>query len=345
MPARSLCLLVLLLAPQLAAGAREASLAPGLPPGPDGGRRGNRVCRARAGPRPLVCTSATTPTTPTYPQRLGFKMEDGVYWGYGEGGRLCRLNLRTGKLTRAARRSQGRRPRSAAPLRRQENPLRLPQGRRASVPSLRDQHRRQRPAPTHRRPRRRHRADLLPRRQHRLLLVALPAVCELLVHARGHALPLRRRRPQHPHALHQQRPRQHALGAARRPRALHALGIRRPQPGALPSPLDDESRRHRPDGLLRQHVPAASPCSTPSRSPAPARSWPRSRPATAGRSTSGRVTIVDPELRARRSARRRAKISKTRRLEATRRRSPRIASSSASRAGHLRDGRPGQRRS
>ena len=28
----------------------------------------------------------------------GFKFEDGVYWGYGEGGRLCRLNLRTGKM-------------------------------------------------------------------------------------------------------------------------------------------------------------------------------------------------------------------------------------------------------
>jgi len=33
------------------------------------------------------------------PQRLGFKKEDGVYWGYGEGGRLCRMNLRTGKLS------------------------------------------------------------------------------------------------------------------------------------------------------------------------------------------------------------------------------------------------------
>ncbi len=34
----------------------------------------------------------------TPPQRLGFKKEDGVYWGYSEGGRLCRLNLRTGRL-------------------------------------------------------------------------------------------------------------------------------------------------------------------------------------------------------------------------------------------------------
>lgn len=32
-------------------------------------------------------------------QRLGFKFEDGVYWGYGEGGRLCKLNLRTGEMT------------------------------------------------------------------------------------------------------------------------------------------------------------------------------------------------------------------------------------------------------
>ncbi|MCL4191945.1 MAG: PD40 domain-containing protein, partial [Thermoguttaceae bacterium] len=33
-----------------------------------------------------------------YPKNLGFKFEDGVYWGYGEGGRLCRYNLRTGEL-------------------------------------------------------------------------------------------------------------------------------------------------------------------------------------------------------------------------------------------------------
>ncbi len=33
-----------------------------------------------------------------YPRALGFKFEDGVYWGYGEGGRLCALNLRTGAV-------------------------------------------------------------------------------------------------------------------------------------------------------------------------------------------------------------------------------------------------------
>ncbi len=36
--------------------------------------------------------------SPSPAQQLGFKKEDGVYWGYGEGGRLCRLNLRTGQL-------------------------------------------------------------------------------------------------------------------------------------------------------------------------------------------------------------------------------------------------------
>ncbi len=31
-------------------------------------------------------------------KKLSFKKEDGVYWGYAEGGRLCKMNLRTGKL-------------------------------------------------------------------------------------------------------------------------------------------------------------------------------------------------------------------------------------------------------
>lgn len=34
-----------------------------------------------------------------YATNLGFKKEEGVYWGYAEGGRLCKLNLRTGKVT------------------------------------------------------------------------------------------------------------------------------------------------------------------------------------------------------------------------------------------------------
>ncbi len=33
-----------------------------------------------------------------YNKTRAFKFEDGVYWGYGDGGRLCRLNLRTGQL-------------------------------------------------------------------------------------------------------------------------------------------------------------------------------------------------------------------------------------------------------
>ena len=36
---------------------------------------------------------------PCHGQSYGFKEEDGVWWGYPEGGRLCRLNLRTGKVT------------------------------------------------------------------------------------------------------------------------------------------------------------------------------------------------------------------------------------------------------
>jgi len=33
-----------------------------------------------------------------YPKQRAFKFEDGVHWGYADGGRLCALNLRTGKL-------------------------------------------------------------------------------------------------------------------------------------------------------------------------------------------------------------------------------------------------------
>ncbi len=36
--------------------------------------------------------------SPEPAQKLGFKFEEGVYWGYGEGGKLCRLNLRTGQM-------------------------------------------------------------------------------------------------------------------------------------------------------------------------------------------------------------------------------------------------------
>ncbi|HYW80019.1 MAG TPA: hypothetical protein VE890_10610, partial [Thermoguttaceae bacterium] len=36
--------------------------------------------------------------SPTPAQDKGFKFEEGVYWGYGEGGRLCAKNLRTGEL-------------------------------------------------------------------------------------------------------------------------------------------------------------------------------------------------------------------------------------------------------
>ena len=151
-------------------------------------------------------------------------------------------------------RPQGRRPRSAGPLRRQEDPLLVPQGRHAHVSPVRNPERRQRPEATDRRPGRRHRGHVPAGQQHRLLLGPLPAVRQLLVQPRDHALPLRRRGEEHPHVVEQQRPRQHALGAARRTRPLHAVGIRGPQPGALSPPVDDESRRHGADGLLRQRV-------------------------------------------------------------------------------------------
>ena len=228
------------------------------------------------------------------PSNLGWKFEDGVYWGYGEGGRLCRLNLRTGKLKVLLDDPKGGVRDPQVHYDGQEDPLRLPQRRRASVSPLRDQRRRHRPAATDRRPGRRHRADLLPDGEHRLLLVALPAVCELLVHARGHALPLRRRRQERPHALQQQRPRQHAVDAARRPRALHALGVRRPQPGPLPSPLDDEPRRHRARRSTSATSSAASPCSTPSRSPARSKVVASFSPGHGMPEHLGPVAVVDP---------------------------------------------------
>jgi len=42
-----------------------------------------------------------------YPKGRGFKFEDGVYWGYAEGGALCRLNLRTGRLQTILRDDKG----------------------------------------------------------------------------------------------------------------------------------------------------------------------------------------------------------------------------------------------
>ena len=90
----------------------------------------------------------------------------------------------------------------------------------------------------------------LPDGGHRVCLHPLPTLGQLLDDAGGRAVPLRRRRRQHPAALAQRRTRQHALGAARRPHSLHALGVRRPQPGRVSPPVDDEPGRQRADGLL-----------------------------------------------------------------------------------------------
>ena len=196
---------------------------------------------------------------------------------------------------RPAGRPAGRRPRSAGPLRRAEDPVLVPPRRHAHVitctrsTSTAAGLRQLTDGPDD---------DIeptyLPGRRHRVRLQPLPAVRQLLVQPRGHAVPLRRRRREHPHAVQQQRPRQHALGAARRPRALHALGIRRPHPGPLPSPVDDEPGRHRPDDLLRQPASAASPCWTPSRSPARNKVVASFSPGHGMPEHTGHVAIVDP---------------------------------------------------
>ena len=120
---------------------------------------------------------------------------------------------------------------------------------------VQDQRRWHRPAPAHRRPLRRYRAHLPAQRRHRLRLHPLQALGQLLAHAGRHPVPLRRPRPKHPSPLQQQRPRQHPLAAGRRSPPLHALGIRGSQPGPLPSSLGRQSRRHRPDDLVRQPPP------------------------------------------------------------------------------------------
>ena len=114
------------------------------------------------------------------------------------GGRLCRLHLASGKVATLLDDPAGRRPRSAGPLRRQEDPLLLSQGRHDPLPSLRDQRRRHGPAAAHRRRLRRHRADPTCPTATSSSSPPLQALGELLVHAGGGHAPLRRRRQQHP---------------------------------------------------------------------------------------------------------------------------------------------------
>ena len=195
------------------------------------------------------------------------KDEQGVWWGYGEGGRLCRLNLRTGELKCLIDDPKGGVRDPQVHYDGQKILFSYRKGDDTRLSPLRDQHRRHRPAAVDRRPGRRHRADVPARRKHHVRFVAVPPVRQLLVQPRGGALPVRRRRQERPHDLEQQRPRQHAVGLARRANPLHALGVRRSQPGPFPPSLDDQSRRHGPDGLLRQQLRRRRRCSTPSRFP------------------------------------------------------------------------------
>ena len=99
----------LLLAPAARPAAAESDATPGYTPGPllqrmlDGPMADldEIVFAARVPGRDhwYVTFGNYSNRLETPAQQLGFKEEDGVFWGYGEGGRLCRLNLRTGKLT------------------------------------------------------------------------------------------------------------------------------------------------------------------------------------------------------------------------------------------------------
>ena len=98
----------------------------------------------------------------------------------------------------------------------------------------------------------------------------------------------------HPPALLQRRAGQHAVGDARRTRALHALGIRRPQPRPVPSSLDDQPRRHRADDLLRQHARRDGDARRQADSRHQQGRRRSSRPATAARNTPGRSPWSTP---------------------------------------------------
>jgi hypothetical protein len=131
------------------------------------------------------------------PRSLGWKFEDGVYWGYAEGGRLCRLNLRTGKLTVLLEDLKGgvRDPQVHydgkkvlfAYRKGGTHPYHLYEIRvdGAGLRQLTD-------GPDD---------DIEP------TYCPVPAVCQLLVHPGGEPVPLRRRRAERPHALQQQRSR------------------------------------------------------------------------------------------------------------------------------------------
>ena len=218
--------------------------------------RSSSPCACRAATTG-TSTSATTAATTMRPAERAFgKYPDGESLrGYGDGGRLCRLNLRTGELRTILDDPQGG---VRDPQMHYDGKKILFSYRRGGSPTyhlyeinidgtgltqLTDD------GPDD---------DIEP--------VYLPDGGIMFVSSRcrrfvncwytrvAHALPLRRRRGEHPHRVEQQRSRQHALGAARRTHPLHALGVRRSVAGPLPPSLDGQPRRHGPDDLLRQPV-------------------------------------------------------------------------------------------
>ena len=148
---------------------------------------------------------------------------------------------------------QGRRARSRRQLRRQEDPLLHAIGRRRRLSPLRDQRRRHAPeAIDLRRGHQRHRPDLPAQRPDPLHLD--PRAQVLHVQPAHHGQPLHHggRRGQHPTDRPQHAARGTCFAAARRPRPLRPLGIRRSQLRQRAGPVDDQSGRHQPRGVLRQ---------------------------------------------------------------------------------------------
>ena len=83
----------------------------------------------------------------------------------------------------------------------------------------------------------------------------------LLQHRRGHPARDERRWFRHPSHLGQQRQRVRPVPVARRPDSVRPLGVRRQERLDDPVAVDDQSRRHAGDGVLRQQhgVPRGDP--------------------------------------------------------------------------------------
>ena len=197
-------------------------------------------------------------------------------YAFGDGGRLCRLNLRTGKLQVLLDDPAGG---IRDPDVHYDGKRILFSYRRGGTTTYhppRNRYRRQEPQATHRRPGQRHRAHLHAGRGYCLLFESLSSFRAVLADPGGHALSLRWRRQEHPHAVEQRRTGKHAMDAARRTNPLHAMGIRRPAHDAVPPPLDDQSGRHECHGLLRQSTSGRPDDRRETDPRHPAWWWPRS---------------------------------------------------------------------